>query len=92
MKWPLLLDKTQSEIESAQFRDHLHLHGLTLIGLYLQMARCVQCTCVWPFGMHTLAFNLFGFVCKFMGFFRTQKKEQNQQKIKFYMDFFLYKQ
>lgn len=37
MKWSRLLDKTQSEMQSVQFGDHLHLHALTLIGLHVQM-------------------------------------------------------
>lgn len=31
------LDKTQSEMQSVQFRDHLHLHAATLIGLHVQI-------------------------------------------------------
>lgn len=37
MKWSRLLDKTQSEMQSVQFRDHLHLHAPTLIGLHVQI-------------------------------------------------------
>lgn len=35
LKWSRLPEKTQSGMQSVQFRDHLHLHALTLIGLYV---------------------------------------------------------
>lgn len=84
MKWSRLLDKTQSEMQSVQFGDHLHLHALTLIGLHVQMwiEWFFYVQFIRPFKMHTNGIRLIWICVQIYGSFWIRKKSYKINKDK----------